>query len=366
MSLRSRIFALGSNGSGQLGTGLKEDHSIPTQVIFPHHSPPRQISGGGNHTLILCEDGTVWYAGQRWVFGDDAEPRPVTGFTQLTDIFPKGRIVPKEHLPGKYKICSATWEASILVDCDDTVNVVGKGLKGELGLGEGITTAKTMSKIDGFPPISTKVVSLDAGMRHVLLVLDNGEVWGFGEGKKGQLGAGKGTIWSPVKVWAGEAEANGFRAQKVVCGKDFSLIAGESGIGMFKILGSDRHGLVSTQPESLRNWIDIQASWGSIYVLLRKGILTSWGRNDYGQLSTRTATSFSTIAAGSEHAVGLTVEGQILAWGWGEHGNCGSAESDSKKADKSILPVPAQDHDFTPREIAVGAGCATTWIILKR
>ena len=74
-----RIFALGSNGSGQLGIGHMDDVSLPVECIFDDDTDNQQnandkvvggrrgkvkrISCGGNHTLILFEDGAVYAAG---------------------------------------------------------------------------------------------------------------------------------------------------------------------------------------------------------------------------------------------------------------------------------------------------------------
>ncbi len=61
------LFALGSNGSGQLGIGHKEDVSVPKQVLFPEDlsilPTIRKIAAGGNHTLLLTEPGELFWSG---------------------------------------------------------------------------------------------------------------------------------------------------------------------------------------------------------------------------------------------------------------------------------------------------------------
>lgn len=64
------LFAFGSNGSGQLGLGHTEDVSIPTRCVFDDEASPQadngkvvRIAAGGNHTLVLFENGAVYAAG---------------------------------------------------------------------------------------------------------------------------------------------------------------------------------------------------------------------------------------------------------------------------------------------------------------
>ncbi|KAI5286873.1 hypothetical protein KEM54_006439 [Ascosphaera aggregata] len=70
------LYAFGSNGSGQLGIGHKDDISTPTKCLFRHDdgrisarpqttSPdiPVKIAAGGNHTLVLFSSGAAFAAG---------------------------------------------------------------------------------------------------------------------------------------------------------------------------------------------------------------------------------------------------------------------------------------------------------------
>lgn len=59
--MKTRIFALGSNGSGQLGTGHQDDTSTPQEVNTDGMSTAgiKQIACGGNHTVVLFENGDI-------------------------------------------------------------------------------------------------------------------------------------------------------------------------------------------------------------------------------------------------------------------------------------------------------------------
>ncbi|TKA70058.1 hypothetical protein B0A55_06243 [Friedmanniomyces simplex] len=111
-------------------------------------------------------------------------------------------------------------------------------------------------------------------------------------------------------------------------------------------------------PLVVPGWKDVAASWGSIYVLKDDGELLGFGRDDHGQLPPPGLPPVQAIAAGSEHCIALTKAGKVLAWGWGEHGNCGEptdARGDVKGHWNEI--------DMPGSVRAVFAGCATSFVV---
>jgi protein ATS1 len=351
------LLALGSNGSGQLGIGNNEDVAVPTEVALPVASSAKVVSivtfaAGGNHTLILYEDGNIL------VSGDNSDGRcslsmAATGLnksSQLTSFVPPNEL-PLDAPADAHKFCAATWQASICFSNDGRIISCGTGTKGELGLGKGITHAPVPQTIPCFPPEGTEVVNLAASMGHVVAVLSNGEVYGWGTGRKGQIGTPLGDQWSPRKI-----EGIPFPAHRAVCGREFTYVVGEPADGKHIVLGSDKWSVMSHAPKDLPPWKSIGASWGSIFVLLQTGNMLSWGRNDHGQLCPPDLPQVEQIAIGSEHALALTSSGQVIAWGWGEHGNCGQPTSDGDvKGTWNVLPVIGKVYN-------IGAGCATSFI----
>jgi protein ATS1 len=209
------------------------------------------------------------------------------------------------------------------------------------------------------------IVDISASMSHTVVVLSNGSVYGWGAGRKGQLGELVEDTWSPRKI-----TGLPFEPYRVACGRDFTLFAGDPDENQFHILGTNnRHGVLSipSVPPNIP-YKSIGASWSSAYVLLTNGDLISWGRNDHGQLGPEETSlpKLAKIAVGSEHAVALTTDGQVVTWGWGEHGNCGAEVDedgdvkgkDGRRGYNEIALPPGAG-----RVIGVGAGCATTFII---
>lgn len=367
------VYALGSNGSGQLGIGHDQDVSIPRQVVFSPGSEPTapivQVAAGGNHTLLLTSDGQLFWAGDSStgacgpsLAGQDAsagrqQPQP----QHVAHGIDLPRAASGTAAP--VRLVAATWEASVVVQADEqgrstAVSAFGVGMKGELGQGQFIVRTPSISRVKDFPPQGTEVVDLAACMGHVVAVLSNGDVYGWGNGRKGQLGtAVDGVVDEPRRV-----EGVGFKVSRAVCGREFTCLLGPTESGEILVLGADKAGVRSVAPARAMGWKDVGASWGGVYILNQDGSLVSWGRNDHGQLAPPQLPKLDRVSIGSEHTIVTTEDGDVLAWGWGEHGNCGPKTQDGDVkgrwntiASKKYIPSGSDI-------VAIGAGCATSWI----
>ncbi|CAG7926064.1 unnamed protein product [Penicillium olsonii] len=386
-----RLFAFGSNGSGQLGIGHQEDVSKPTQCLFSAgiesnalskdlNEEITTIAAGGNHTLLLTRSGAVYATGDNTdgrcgqTSTSNQNNRPADVFNRLTLTGASGSVTEFTHI-------SATWEGSILVTSEasgDQVYVLGTNTKGELGVTEALVSSAAC--VPDFPPRGMRVTALASGMAHSVAALSNGDVWGWGGARKGQLGdENVAKIAKPVRIEVP------FFAEKVACGREFSVV---SGGGQFVVLGDpgNRWGILKLPacfevPGESRSrglirypYSDIRASWHGIYVHaagLEGGdaedevaSLVAWGRNDRGQIPPQTLPSPAVLAVGSEHAVALLKDGRVAACGWGEHGNCGSdLDALRNVADRvNIISLP---ETVDGKVIGVGAGCATSWMVVE-
>ena len=356
------VFAIGSNGSGQLGIGHKEDVSVPKPILFhpgPPDSPIAKVAAGGNHTLLLSKSGQVFWSGD-----------PSSGSCGLAGapsipVFQEARFVRDgEQSIGEVALLAATWEATILVTKDGggkktKVYSLGSGMKGELGLGEFIVRTPSATEMKSFPPRGTEVVDLSACMGHVVAVLSNGDAYGWGNCRKGQIGEPETVVHAPRKI-------NGvpFKVSRAVCCKESTCLFGEPTDGRIHILGSDKWGIRTGAPQQVSSWINVGASWGNIFILRANGSLDSWGRDDHGQLPPSNLPPLKQITAGSEHVVAVSEAGDALAWGWGEHGNCGpNVDNNDVKgrwnviASSKLIPPGSSISN-------IGAGCATSWICI--
>ncbi|KAH0542191.1 hypothetical protein FGG08_003412 [Glutinoglossum americanum] len=351
------LHSFGSNGSGQLGLGHQEDVSIPTKCLLPVtvDKPPVKIAAGGNHTVVLFSNGafaTGENAGGRCGFG--ATPMPSEAvFARI-----KVETSPLLGIDG-FKLCAATWEATTFISYKNDVYSCGIGSRGQLGMGDGVIHSGVPQRILHFPPAGTEIIDVASCMAHTIVVLSNGDAYGWGDGRKGQLGEPAAIVWSPRKI-----EGITFPVDRAACGREFTYLVGSPVAGRHLVLGLNKWGVKSSMPESIQGWKDIGASWGSIYVLQGDNRLLSWGRNDHGQLAPAGIPELQKIAIGSEHALGLTLDGKLVAWGWGEHGNCGPELDDDGdvKGRWNEIPLPRDGSGIVASASEIGAGCASSWI----
>jgi protein ATS1 len=356
------VFALGSNGSGQLGIGHEEDVSVPKPILFHPETPSSPVvavAAGGNHTLLLTEAGQLFWSGDAATGACGVGPRPsVPAFLETRLLKESTEDV------GKVRLIACTWEASFVVAEDaegkkTKLFSLGAGMKGELGLGELIIRTPTATLFKEFPPNGTVIVDISACMGHVVAVLSNGEAYGWGNCRKGQAGEPGEVVNSPRKI-----EGIHFKVKRAVCAKESSCLFGDPTSGDFKVIGSDKWQLLSNAPAKAPSWTDVGASWGNIYILQEDGTLLGWGRDDHGQLPPPNLPALSSIAVGSEHVTAFTKEGEVITWGWGEHGNCGpQVENNDVKgrwnaiASSKFIPADTQIAN-------IGAGCATSWVCI--
>ena len=351
MSLQ--LSAFGSNGSGQLGLGHQEDVSIPTPCQMPSgtgidqppETPIKDIKAGGNHTLLLTQAGKVYAAGnfENGRAGLTSELSSTLGWHPV-------RFSSRDAgLVDRFSLVAATWESSTFIDLGRTrVFTCGIGNRGQLGQGIDITQSLEPRLLCNFPPAGIHAVSIASCMSHTVVVLSNGEIWGWGDGRKGQLGIPAENVWEPRKIEVS------FNAVEAACGREFTFVVTSPDEPLYVIFGSNKWDVQSAAPVSVQNWKQIEASWSSLYVLLRDGHVISWGRNDRDQLAPEDTPMLEQIAAGSEHAVARARDGWVVAWGWGEHGNCGQC------AVEGHVNTVAKDEKVS----FVGAGCATTFIAM--
>ena len=348
-----KLYAFGSNGAGQLGLSHRNDVSIPQECTTDSTQveTPIRVTAGGNHSLILCSSGTLYAAGSLDP-SKEAHNSSILASSKTTPV-----RTPNDF--GKIKLCSSTWSTATIIDEKNNVITWGSGNKGELGRGRGVDYVMTPGepfRFTGESEPEVSIVDLAGSVYHTVAVLSNGDVYGWGNGRKGQLGHQAEIVWQPRKINVD------FRVLRAVCGREFTYLIGDTAIGKHKVLGANKWGIHTQISETCLGWSDIGASWSNIFILKKDGTVISWGRNDHGQLSPSTLPPIKQIAVGSEHVLALTDDNTILAWGWGEHGNCGPETERDDGGGSAYNEIVVKDIDLRKVAIGLGAGCATSWI----
>jgi len=176
----------------------------------------------------------------------------------------------------------------------------GGGRKGELGNGT-FTSSLTPVPVTGLP--SSAITAITAGPSTSTALLANGQVWDWGSNQFGQLGDGTRTNSDvPVQVQLPSAAAQ--------------VYAG----------GDDREN-------------------GQSLALLKNGQVWGWGDDANGQLGNGghrkvnkrpleatalpSGVTFTFVAAGGAHSLGLDSAGNVWAWGSNTKGQVGDGSSGS-------------------------------------
>ncbi|RPB20708.1 RCC1/BLIP-II [Terfezia boudieri ATCC MYA-4762] len=385
------LYSFGSNGHSQLSLGHTTDVSIPTLCKFhlppPPSSPPSSIIPGANHTLLLFPTGEAYSCGLNHCgqcgFADHSHP--LGAFHRLANPPPPEGITNPSPESTQWGFITAGWEFTILATKDGKrVFACGTGAKGELGLGSGMLTTvpqlrdtptpaipgTTIHQIPNFPPEGTYVISLASSIMHVIAVLNDGSCFGWGASRKHQLHHPK-TVPIPVPKTTAIPRAispfptDPFPVAKAVCTQESTFLISSSGDRLAHLgLPTTKWKVYEQMPPSCLGYVDIQASWNGVYILKDTGKIVAWGRSDNGRFPPKGLTGVKMMAVGSEHVIAVLEEDgreKLVAWGWGEHGNCGDVEGDRAVVPLREVEIPGGEGKKAKIR-CIGAGCATSWV----
>ncbi|KEH16774.1 chromosome condensation regulator RCC1 repeat protein [Medicago truncatula] len=187
--------------------------------------------------------------------------------------------------------------------------------------------------------------------RHSQLAPGN-VVCSWGRGEDGQLGHGDtDDRLLPTKLSA----FDGQDIVSVTCGADYTVARSKSGKdvyswgwGDFGRLGhGDPSDLFIPHPIRALQGLRIkQISCGDCHCLAvtMENKVLSWGRNQNGELGLGTTKDshvpqkilafegirIKMVAAGAEHSVAITEDGDLYGWGWGRYGNLGLGDTNDR------------------------------------
>ncbi|MFF2807951.1 RCC1 domain-containing protein [Streptomyces sp. NPDC058000] len=332
------VFSWGAGDAGQLGSGGTGDRWSPGPVTGLHRGELRKISAGGtgsgeSFAVAQLENGTVraWGHGTEGQLGtgsrsDRATPDVVTGLRDVSDVaaggahalaISKGRVWAwgdngvgqlgnnrsGDDSTVPVRVPSISMARQVAAGCDFSLALMedgtvwswGNGARGQLGTGDR-KSESVPQEVKGLDHIA----EVAAGCHHGLARTEDGAVWTWGDNLKGQLGDGTGKASSdaPVKArWLRDI-------RKITAGGDHSFAIrnddtvygwGENKDGqLLESDPSDSTGVSHTNRntpvviDALEGARDLAAGRGHDLAILDDRVV-AWGANGEGQLGDGTA-----------------------------------------------------------------------------
>lgn len=166
------VWAWGSNQYGALGQGTTDANAHPTPTRINGIAGAVAITAGGRHALALLSDGTLlaWGDNSLGQLGDAGAARLVPGAVA--------------GVTGVSNLAAGAY-FTLARRIDGTVWGWGAAARGQTGVGPGITQSLP-APINGL----TNIQSIAAGEVHGLAVRSDGAVLSWGDNFAGQLGIG--------------------------------------------------------------------------------------------------------------------------------------------------------------------------------
>lgn len=314
-NLVGNVIGIGYNEYGQLGNGEIENTYEPVNTV--NISSIVKVSAGGEHSLALKDDGTVWAWGHNdsgqlgnGTYTDSLVPVQVINLSNIVDI-------------------SAGYKHSIAIDKYGIIWAWGNNIFGQLGNGKNTNTNIPVKVLT-----DKKMTKISAGDYHCLSLDEEGIIWAWGDNGSGQLGNGTTTSSSyPVFVIVLK------NVISISAGASFSVALkndntvwtwGDNSYGQLG-RGNQVNSKVPVQVMDLEDIQFFDAGGATVFAIDKNGNAYGWGYCIWGETSNMFSTkpvlyfknNAISISCGARHFIIMDNYGDLWGMGFNNYGQLG-------------------------------------------
>ena len=320
-----RLYSWGANTYGQLSLGHCDDVHLPTlttnlrtldEASVDRNVCPVEMEGGANHMMMIDENGNLFAC------GDNRNAQLFLPHSSSDDpLNSEGTLARFSRVMSGVVSVACGWDFSVVALKNGSVfhsSHQGRLFDDDFG--------------------GRRVIKVSCGVHHSFALTEDHISFGFGGNKNGELGL---NLQDSNRRWIKVAEG----VKDVKAGQTHSLLLMQD--GTLKFLGRNR--FKQCPPDVIPGRImHIGSGWNHTIVIAEDSTERDggtchafyahcYGKNDLGQLGNPDPTLHYNcfvlpfkpvdLRVGSEHAMILFDNGEIITWGWNEHGTCACTPS---------------------------------------
>jgi len=304
IDINGDVYSWGYNKNGELGRGVTGEFCASDEISDCGKSIVKveglsnivSISAGTSHTLALKDDGSVWGFGTN----NDGE----LGIGNTNEVSSPVKVIFPEDV--NIIQVSAGSDFSMAIDDNGNLWAWGKNNNGQMALGEE-NTQDQLTPIKIAIPNNLKVKSLATGKAHVLVLTENGAVYGWGLNFSSQIGYNGYQFKGSDEAWDGY-----IYSPKLVIDSDNTN-------KVLKVFANGNSSYILREDKKVY-------PWGQYGETLASG-KQSYNNLDFPEDKLTAITSVKNVSAGSLHLVAIQEDDTVFTWRWSYEGSLGGGES---------------------------------------
>jgi len=166
------LWAMGDNADGELGDGTYNPTNLPEQIVA---SNVKAIAAGNNFSLFIKSNGSLW------AMGANVEGQLGDGTYNPTNL-------PEQVVASNVTAIAAGGGQSLFLKSDGSLWAMGNNSDGQLGDGSNDQFQYKTNLPELI--VASNVTAIAAGDAHSLFLKRDGSLWAMGDNSAGELGDG--------------------------------------------------------------------------------------------------------------------------------------------------------------------------------